>query len=262
MAKASSTKTPSGVYPQMTSTYITNPSRFWAIPLLGFVLKVIILIPVFIEFMFLGIAWIIVAIINSFMVLFTGKYWHVMYELTLGIMRLSLKVDYFLFGLTNKYPGFGFTINDTFSLDIAMPKNPSRFFAIPLLGFIARVILLIPYSIFVQVLGSASFIGVFWSSIAVLFKGRYPESVYELSRDAFRVNFSSMAYMAGLSDSYPSFSIDLKNHQFIKIILIILGVLSLFANVAAPHPKANQQYQYNQTDNSSNSLLNGSNNTY
>lgn len=219
---------PNRFYPDLKIDHIKNPNRFYAIPFLGGIVKIIILIPVILELAFLFLFWLFLSIINSFIVLFTGKYWDFNYNFSLGILRLFTKFTFYFNGLSNKYPGFSFNLTE-FTLDIKKPENPSRFYAIPLLGGLIRMILLIPYYIWTEVLGNASMIGTVISSFPVLFKGYYPESTYELNRDTARVSFGNYAYMLGLSDSYPSFWISF-NHKAIKIILLAIGIILALGN--------------------------------
>lgn len=216
-------KPPADLYPTLSVTHIQNPNKFFAIPLLGFLAKIVLIIPVAIELLVLSIANIFVTFANSFVVLFTGKYWDVAYTLTLGTMRITTKLYLYIYGLTDKYPGFDLDIKDPLiTLDIKKPENPNRLFAIPLLGGLARIILLIPYLIYQSVLGNAVWLGAAISSFWVLFAGRYPEPTYEFARDQVRVNQAATVYLLGLSDRYPSFWISM-NHQTIKILLIIFG---------------------------------------
>jgi len=215
-----------GIYPILNATPIQNPSRFYAVPILGILVKFILLIPVYLEMIFVGIWWgIAVMLINPFVVLFTGKYWRSAYSINLGYLRMTTKISFYLFGLTNKYPGFNLTINDNYSLDIPYPENPRKLFVIPLIGILIRTILLIPYFIFGSIVSQAAAMGTFVLAWAVvLFKGRYPEGIFELARDSIRVSISTNAYMTGLSDRYPSFYISM-NHDKIKIILIAIAII-------------------------------------
>lgn len=222
---------PANLYPTLSVSHIQNPNRFFALPLLGILVKLILILPVGIELIVLYIANIFVIIINSFMVLFTGKYWDTAYTLNLGIIRLGTKISLYIYGLTDKYPGFDLAIQDPLiTLDMKKPENPNRLFAIPLLGGIARIILLIPYLIYQSVLNYAVGLGVIISSFPVLFTGKYPEATYEFTKDYTRVTLASTAYMSGFSDSYPSFWISM-NHKTAKIILIIFGILLFIANI-------------------------------
>ncbi len=215
-------------YPAIQIQHPKNPNRFYAFFLVGFLVKIILLIPIFIELFFLGIGEIIVTIINSFVVLFTGKYWQSAYSYNLGIIRLVTKITFYVQGLTDKYPGFDFETRG-FSLKMDCPKKPSRLFAIPVFGGIVRILFMIPYGIYSQVLGHGAFAGVFVSSFPVLFQGNYPESTYEFARDSVRVNQALTFYLMGLSDSYPSFHISM-NHKNIKIALIIAGIILTILN--------------------------------
>lgn len=215
-----------GIYPEMNLQFISSPNRFFAFPLIGMLIKLIILIPVFIEIFFLCI-WlaIVVALINPFVVLFTGKYWTHAHSFVLGFMKLNAKLSLYIYGLSDKYPGFDFSTPPGFSFDIPIPQNPGKLYTIPLLGFLIRVIFLIPYYIFLNVINNAVTIGVFLLAWAVvLFKGKYPEGIFELARDSIRVNMSASAYLFGLSDRYPSFYISM-THDKIKIILIAIAII-------------------------------------
>lgn len=214
------------MYPQLSVSHIKNPQKLWAIPLLGILGKTIYLIPVFIELLFLYIgAFFIVVLINPFVVLFTGRYWDLAYRSVLGIISLSVKIRLFFLGLTDKYPGFGFNINDPFiTFDVVKPQKPKRFFAVPILGGLVRVILLIPYFLYSVIIDRASQLGAFGSFLSVLFFGKYPQSTYEFVRDSTRVSQAQTVYLVGLSDSYPSFWISM-NHKIIKIILIVISTV-------------------------------------
>lgn len=232
------------IYPDLKIDRIKNPNRMWAFPLFGGLVKIIILIPVFIELAFLTLFDFFILIINSFYVLFTGQYWRYSYDLNLGIMRLITKTAFFFAGLTDKYPGFNLRIEDKYKLDLDYPKNPNRLFAIPIFGFLARIILLIPYFIYSGLINGGARIGVLVSFASVFVKGRYPESTFELSRDSMRLGLSEMVYMAGLSDKYPSFKVS-TNHIKIKIALIILG---LIFNTSWSKNDIDQNYDMNDYD--------------
>jgi len=250
MEKAEKEKTSQPeIYPVINIPHIQNPNRFYAIPLLGFLAKLIVLIPVGIELVVLWVVnFFVTMIINPFIVLVTGKYWKTAYEFNLGLMRLTAKTYYYVFGLTDKYPGFNFEIKDNYNLEMAYPENPNRFFAIPVLGGFVRIVLLIPYLIYSQVISYASNIGVFVSFVPVLFMGKYPESTYELARDSVRVGMGGTAYMSGLSDKYPSFYISM-NHRGVKIILIILGILAVLGNFSTgKSSKKSTNYKFDNTN--------------
>lgn len=215
-----------GIYPFLVINQIQNPNRLFAFPLIGFLIKIILLIPVLIEMIFLSIwLFIVVALINSFVVLFTGKYLSHAHSVSVGFIRLYTKFNFYLGGLTDKYPGFGLQNSGDLNFDISLNEKPKRLFAIPVLGGLIRFVLLIPYFIFGNIINYAAGIGfLFLAWVAVLFRGKYPEGLFELYRDSARVNASTVAYMLGLSDKYPSFHISMA-HDKIKLILIAIAVV-------------------------------------
>lgn len=213
-------------YPLISIPLIKNPSKFYAFPFIGGLVKFFMIIPVSIELMALGIANIFVLFINSVAVLFTGKYWHIAYELNLGIINMNTKVLFFFYGITNTYPGFSLSDTPDFSLEIPYPHQPNRFFAIPLLGGLARIVLLIPYMIYVNVIQYATMIGSVIGSFIVLFTGTYPESIFELVKDLARLEQAILVYVSGISDTYPSFFISM-HHKKVKIVLIIAAALCI-----------------------------------
>lgn len=236
---------PSNLYPIININRPEKPNRFYAIPLIGILIKIIILIPVGFWLGILGIGGFFVSIINATVVLFSGKYWKVAYNYNLGLMRLYIKTAFFVQGLTDKYPGLNRTINDNYSVDVSYPEHSSRLFAIPLIGALLRIILLIPYFIFQNVLSNASNAGVVISFFPVLFMGKYPESTFELARDSVRVSQGTFVYMSGISDKYPSFKISW-NHKIIKIILIIIGALLFLGNTFGNMGSQNNSYKLQQ----------------
>ena len=232
------------MYPQLTIANNAKPKRWLAFPFLGYLIRVILVIPIGIMLLFLALWYFILWMITPFVILFTGNYWDVAYKYALINMRVSTKVYLYVFGLTDKYPGFSLDENGIFTLKYEKPTAPSRFLAFPLLGLFIRSLILTPYLIYESILGRASFVGVICSWFAVLFTGKYPESLYEFIRDYIRVTNASFIYLGYLSDTYPSFRISM-NHKVIKIILLLIGILLTFANFLGQAQSRNNYRQYN-----------------
>lgn len=247
------------MYPVLEINRNITANRFYAFPIIGFLAKIIMLIPVGIWLILVGIAvFVITIVINPFIVLFTGKYWQTAYNLNLGYLRLNTKVLAYFYGLTDKYPYFKFSIPD-FKLDIACPENPNRFFAVPLLGGFVRIFVIMPFTFFQSFITYAYTVGWFGSFAKVLFQGQYPESTYQLGRDTLRLSLASTVFIFGLSDEYPSFEIDLKNNKGIKFMLIFFGVWIYFMsnginaftsafNNSYQKPTQVKNYNYNQVN--------------
>jgi hypothetical protein len=230
-------------YPEVNIPQIKDPNKLYAIPLAGILVKIILLIPVFLLLFGLCVALWVMTIINSFYVLFQGKYWVTAYELDLMYMRYSTKATFYLSGLTDKYPGFSYKDKDDSMVRMAMPANPSKLFAIPLLGLLVRIILLIPFYIWNSIVANAYKLGlVVYAWWSVLFRGEYPEAIYEIVKDSQRLSLAQFSYLVGLSDNYPSFNISW-NHKNIKIALVI-GAIILFIFQFMNNRDRQNEYRY------------------
>lgn len=216
-------------YPVVSATLPTNPKRLYAIPIFGFLLKMLMLLPVFIEIGFLSVALYFLSVVNSLYVLFTGKFWDPMYDLGLGLSNLIARNLLFLSGITDKYPGF--KIESAGPVSLEKPVAPNRLFALPFLGGFVRFLLVIPYSIYFTIISYASWFGTLYAVKFVLVNRVYPEVTFEIALDSARVSLAYILYFFGFSDSYPSFKISM-NHKTEKIILLVLGtILFILSNL-------------------------------
>lgn len=75
--------------------------------LVGF--RLILAIPHVIVLFFIGIAWVITAIIGWFAILFTGAYPPSLYDLGVGYLRWSLRFESYLLLMHDEYPPFAFS---------------------------------------------------------------------------------------------------------------------------------------------------------
>jgi len=219
----------SELYPKLSVKNNLKPNRFYATPLFGGLIKIIILIPQMIEVFILIPVVFVLVIINSLYVLIFGKYWDTAYGLTLNLVRFFIKTYFFWAGIFDSYPGFSLSTDGKFVLDIKKPVTPNRLFAFPIFGGLVRLLFLIPYLVYSQVLGNGSWVGVIISSFPVFFKGKYPQSTYEFAVDAERVGLGLFFNMVGFSDKYPSFKISM-SHKNVKIILIAIGIIFFIFN--------------------------------
>lgn len=183
--------------------YPENPNRLWALPLVGGMAKLVVVIPIGIWLILVAYAAFLLCIVNGFVVLLTGKYWGPAHMLALGAMRLSVKANCFFLGLSDTYPGFSLDSSDDVRLEMTMPKRPNRFFALPLVGGIVRLAILVPVFIFLFVLGLLVMCVYWFTWIPVLLLGKYPEGLFNLMVFVQRFQLKLSAYTFGLSDRYP-----------------------------------------------------------
>ena len=217
------------LYPTLDITYPKNPSRLWAVPLL-IVFKIIAILPAEVFLGLVSIVILILSVINAAYVLLTGRYWLVAWDFNLTIAHYYVRIHSFLYGLTDKYPLFTKGWEQVFKLEFNRPTTSNRFFAFPLIGLVVRIILMIPFMVFAQLVNYAAALAVFLVAwFFVLFKGRYPETAYELAQDSIRLTLSTFFYLSGMSDNYPSFKISM-NHKNLKILALVLAVLMMIGS--------------------------------
>jgi hypothetical protein len=80
--------------------------KLWAIPIIGILAKLVILIPHIIVIYALGVVVGLLQLILWAFVLFGGKYPAFGYQLVGGYLRWNLRVQAFAYGLTDVYPPF------------------------------------------------------------------------------------------------------------------------------------------------------------
>lgn len=88
---------------------VTQPpqsSRFWAIPVIGMLVKVIIVIPHIIILYALMLVLEVLQLVVWIPVLFGGQYPSGLFGYATGVLRWSVRLQAFLFGLTDQYPPF------------------------------------------------------------------------------------------------------------------------------------------------------------
>jgi uncharacterized protein DUF4389 len=180
-------------------------NRLWGIPFLGIGVRGILLIPVVIELFFLFLAVWILVLVSWIPVLFQGRQAPFITQLSGGALRLSLRSSLYALLATGSYPWFGIA-NDhpiTVTFDEYEPQN--RLWGIPVLGILARVILLIPHVIVLWVLGFISAVLVLVSWIPVLVNGRQADGIVDFVAGVYRWSVRVAAYALLLTGTYPPF---------------------------------------------------------
>jgi hypothetical protein len=196
------------------------PSRGW------WLLKWLLGIPHYVILFFLWIAFFVVCIISFFAILFTGKHPKSLFDFKVGVLRWSWRVGFYSYSAlgTDKYPPFSFDPDPDYpaDLDIPYPERLSRG-----LVLVKWWLLAIPHYIV-----TGFFIGggwrwgvemdkwsasdggsgaglIFWlaiiAAVALLFTGRYYQSIFKLVVGLNRWVYRVAAYVTLLRDEYPPF---------------------------------------------------------
>jgi hypothetical protein len=172
-------------------------------------LRQIALIPVTVVLFVVGIVAFITALVMQFVVLLTGSYPEGAHSFVSGLLRLGARTVVWEFGLVDRYPGFSLQPGDH-PVQVVVAHAPEYSRGLALLGcplFIGRAIALIPVLVVLYVLAIASFVVAWIMQIGVVITGRYPEGAHEFVSGFVRLDIRAQAWMFGLVDRYPGFSL-------------------------------------------------------
>lgn len=170
----------------------------------------IALLPVYVVVFIVGIAAFFTAWAMQFAVLFTGRYPPGAHRFLTGFLALSVRTNTWLLGLEDRYPGFRVAPDPTKYVVLDVPHAPEYSRGLAALGcllFVGRVIALIPVIVVLYVLTLVATLVAWLMQFAVLFTGRYPAGAHEFVTGYARLSARSNAWLFGLTDSYPGFSL-------------------------------------------------------
>ena len=195
------------VYPVSVEGELSEDLSRWL-----WLVKWILIIPHLVVLFFLWIAFIALTVVAFFAIVFTGKYPRGMFAFNVGVMRWTWRVGFYSYSAlgTDKYPPFSLESRDyPANLEVEYPESLSRG-----LVFVKSWLLAIPHYIVMAFLsggagsgggGSLKGLLVIFAAIMLLFKGRYPQDIYNLVIGFNRWSFRVLAYAALMRDDYPPF---------------------------------------------------------
>lgn len=199
---------PEQAYPVSIKGELTvPPARGW------WLLKWLLGIPHYIVLAFLWIAFVVVWLIALFAILFTTKYPRSLFNFNVGVLRWTWRVGFYSYQAlgTDKYPPFTLqSVDYPADLQVEYPEELSRG-----LVLVKWWLLAIPHYIVASFFqgggggrsrtpGLVNVLAIF-GAVALLFTGRYPESIFKLVVGMNRWSYRVCAYAALMTDRYPPF---------------------------------------------------------
>ena len=174
--------------------------------------KWILIIPHIVVLIFLWIAFIAMTVVAFFAIVFTGRYPRGIFGINVGVLRWTWRVGFYSYSAlgTDRYPPFSLESRDyPANLEVEYPERLSRG-----LVFVKWWLLAIPHYIVMSFLsggagpragGGLTGVLVLFAAVVLLFKGRYPQDIYDLVIGFNRWSFRVVAYAALMRDEDPPF---------------------------------------------------------
>jgi hypothetical protein len=200
--------TGSGYPVRVTFVPDEGQSRLWGIPLLGVMLRSILVIPHALILAVMTLVAFFVGLVAWAPILFQGRMAGWGYSVFGGILRLSLWLTAYVTLMTGRYPPFGLTGDHPVRLDFDEAEDQNRLWGIPVLGVCVRAILVIPHAIVLALLGIAVGLMALFTWIPVLLDGRTADWVIRYIGGYYRWSTRVSAYLLLLTGRYPPFSLD------------------------------------------------------
>ena len=202
---------PSGGYPvQVTFDESQQLNRLWGIPLLGWMARIILLIPHFVVLWFLQVGVALSVLVSWIPVLLTGRQADILVSFYVNTYRYTARVTGWAFFLAAPYPpivpGDGeYPINLEYEGGDARTIN--RLWGIPFFGIWVRSLAVIPHAIllFILYFPLALVSLVIW--IPILINGRMPSLGYTLYGGFIRLTTRVYMWVLLMPTPYPPLGI-------------------------------------------------------
>lgn len=193
-------------YP-VTVTVPEDPgqNRLWGIPILGFLVRSILVIPQAIVLLIVSIALYVFVLVAWIPILVNGRQARWGVSLVSGYMRLTTRASLYTLLVTGAYPPFGLSGSHPIELEISDSEPQSRLWGIPILGIGVRWILLIPHFIVLTILSIGVAILALVSWVPVLVNGRQAQGVVAFVGGFYRWTSRATAYAVLATGAYPPF---------------------------------------------------------
>lgn len=142
----------------------------------------------------------VLAVVQWFIVLFTGKRNQGIFDLQRSWLQYYARAIAYVWLLHDVFPPFGTdagTVPVRSELTLEEPANR--------LTAALRLIWVIPAALLTAVLGIASFVLIIISWFAILFTGSQPQGMWEFIAKAMRYTLRTQAYGLLMTDTYPAY---------------------------------------------------------
>jgi hypothetical protein len=206
---------PPPAYPLAPDAYPVNVSfdrdapinRLWGIPLIGQLVRWVLLIPHFVVLLLLVIVAALQLLVTWIPVLLLGRFPGWGYRWIGGLVGYAIRVQSYAMLMTATYPPFSLSGDDhPVSVRYDEGVRINRLWGIPVVGLAVRFIMLIPHFIVLWALGILAGLLTLVIWVPVLILGRQADVIYTVVGGYYRWQLRTVTYLLRMVDRYPPFS--------------------------------------------------------
>ena len=207
---------PPPAYPLAPDAYPVNVSydrdtrinRLWGIPLIGQLVRWILLIPHFIVMFLVAIVAAFILLVAWISVLLLGRFPGGGYRWVGGLLGYWQRVTAYSLLMTSTYPPFSLS-GEMYPITVRYDEGVRifRLWGIPIIGHLVRALVLIPHFIVLWFLAILVWILQLVIWVPVLILGRQADVIYTVVGGYNRWQLRTIAYLFMMVDRYPPFSL-------------------------------------------------------
>jgi hypothetical protein len=208
-------------YPARVNARLDQPLSRWL-----WLVKWILVLPHYVVLIFLWLAFFVLSLVALVAIVVTGRYPRGIFDLNVGVLRWTWRVDYYAIGAfaTDRYPPFTLADDPDYPahFDVQYPERLSRGLAL-----VKWWLLAIPHYLVVALFAGGTgwaayhfsalnvqfggLVGILAviAGVVLLFTGSYPRSVYDFVLGMNRWVLRVAAYASLMTDEYPPFRLDM-----------------------------------------------------
>jgi hypothetical protein len=183
-------------------------NQLWGIPLVGLIIRSILCIPQFVLLAVLGLVMYVIVLVNWIPILVNRRQATWIYQIAGGYFRLSTRLYAYILLLTGRYPPLWIEGEHTVDVTFDEAEMQNQLWGIPILGVMARLVLLIPHLLILALLGVLVGILMLFTWVPVLLTGRTADWTVRWVGGFYRWSLRVSAYAFLLTGRYPPFSLD------------------------------------------------------
>jgi len=162
-------------------------------------LRAILAIPLAVVVVFVGIAALVCVVVGWFAAIFMGRAPEFARDIVTIFLRMSLRLEAYLFLLTDRFPPFGAADAPEYPSSVAVPPVTRLNRA----AVLFRLVLIVPATIVLRVVGLGLYVLAFFMWVVVLITGWLPKPVHEAYGAFVRYEMRLTGYLWLLVPTYP-----------------------------------------------------------